>query len=49
MAEIENELFSLSNQSTLVARFLEQCNIQTNTPRMRNIHRTHVKGWPVED
>lgn len=46
--DIENELFGLSNQSTLVARFLEQCDIQTNTQRLRPIHRTHVKGWPAE-
>jgi hypothetical protein len=48
VAEIEDELFSLSNQSTLVARFLELSNIKTNTPRLRNVHRTHIKGWPVE-
>lgn len=48
MADIDDELFSLSNQSTLVARFLELCNIQTNTPRLRNVHRTHIKGWSVE-
>jgi hypothetical protein len=49
IAEIENELFGLSNQSTLVARFLEQCDIYPNTPRLRNIHRTHIKGWSTED
>jgi len=48
VAEIEDELFSLSNQSTLVARFLELSDIKTNTPRLRNVHRTHIKGWPVE-
>ena len=47
--DIENELFGLSHQSTLVARFLEQCDIQTNTPRLRSIHRTRVKGWPPEN
>jgi hypothetical protein len=47
-AAIENELFGLSNQSTLVAHFLDQCDIQPNTPRLRNIHRTHIKGWPTE-
>jgi hypothetical protein len=49
MAEIENVLFGLSNQSTLVARFLEQCDIHTNTPRLRNVHRTNIKGWPEEN
>jgi len=48
VAEIEDELFSLSSQSTLVARFLELSDIKTNTPRLRNVHRTHIKGWPVE-
>lgn len=49
MADIENELFGLSDRSTLVARFLEQCDIQPNTPRLRNIHRTHVRSWPVDN
>ncbi|CAF2707110.1 unnamed protein product [Rotaria sp. Silwood2] len=47
-AQIENELFGLRNQSTLVARFLDQCDIQPNTPRLRNIHRMHIKGWSTD-
>ncbi|CAF4103839.1 unnamed protein product [Rotaria sordida] len=47
-AQIENELFGLRNQSTLVARFLDECDIQPNTPRLRNIHRMHIKGWSTD-
>ncbi|UJR37861.1 hypothetical protein I4U23_030551 [Adineta vaga] len=46
--ELENELVDLSNQSTLVAWFFQQCDIQPNTPRLRNIERTNIKGWPAE-
>jgi len=49
MTDIEDDLFGLSNRSTLVARFLEQCDIQPNTPRLRNIHRIHVRSWPAEN
>ncbi|CAF4914720.1 unnamed protein product [Rotaria sp. Silwood1] len=47
-AQSENELFGLTNQSTLVARFLDQCDIQPNTPRLRSIHRMHIKGWTTD-
>ncbi|CAF3070549.1 unnamed protein product [Rotaria socialis] len=47
-AQIENEPFGLSNQSTLVAQFLDQCDIQPNTPRLRNINRMHIKGWSAD-
>ncbi|CAF1090713.1 unnamed protein product [Adineta ricciae] len=46
--ELENELVELSNQSTLVAWFFQQCDIQPNTPRLRNIERTNIKEWPAE-
>jgi len=46
--EIENELIDLTNQSTLVAWYFQQCDIQPNTPRLRNIERAHIKGWPTE-
>ncbi|CAF0827635.1 unnamed protein product [Adineta steineri] len=46
--ELENQLVDLSNQSTLVAWYFQQCDIQPNTPRLRNVERTFIKEWPEE-